>query len=252
MRLTILRRGAAVVVLFAICSALNNFASADLVRPDDASRHRAHISDILPSGVVTGSGIVQLPAERYSAWHMDGALRGDTPETPIVLNGFVKGSGTFDNVVFDGTFSPGHSPALVTLGNTIYTASNVLEIELGGLLPGSQHDKVVHNGNATAGGALDVVLINAFVPQLGNAFDIFDWNAGLTGTFATVNLPPLNAGLAWDASDLYLGGQLVVTTIPEASAFWLMVVSTLLLVIATFIRPAWKSSCPTPLVRGIE
>lgn len=252
MHLTNLRRAAAVVVLLAVCFALNNFACADLVLPDEASSRSAQLPDVPPNGIVTGSVIVQLPAERHSAWYMDGTLRGDSPETPIVLNGFVKGTGTFDNVVFDGIFSPGHSPALLTVGNTIYAASNVLEMELGGLIPGSQHDKVVHNGNATLGGTLDVVLINAFVPQLGNAFDIFDWNAGLTGTFATVNLPTLNPGLTWDSSDLYVGGQLVVTAIPEASAFWLMGGATSLLAIAAFARRLWKSSSSTPLIRGIE
>jgi hypothetical protein len=107
------------------------------------------------------------------------------------------------------------------VGNTIYTSSNNLIMELGGLLPGSQHDKIVHNGMAVAGGTLSVVLINAFVPQAGNAFDIFDWNGGLTGTFATVSLPPLNVGLVWDTSDLYVGGTIVVTAVPEAGGLLL-------------------------------
>jgi hypothetical protein len=252
MHWTNVRRGATLAVLLAICSALGNFASADLVLPDHTSSRSGQIPDIPLNGVVTGSGILQLPAELHSAWYMDGTLRGDAPETPIVLDGFVKGSGTFENVVFDGIFSPGHSPALVTVGNTIYTSSNVLEIELGGLLPGSQHDKIVHNGNAAVGGTLDVVLINAFVPQFGNAFDIFDWNAGLSGTFSTVNLPSLNPGLVWDASDLYLGGQLVVTAVPEASAFWMTGVTTSLLILAAFVRRLWKSSYSQPLVRGVE
>jgi hypothetical protein len=195
----------------------------------------------VPAGIVVkGTAPIHGPANTGTPWYMDGALRGFSLESPIILNGFVKGNGTFDNVAFNGKFSPGHSPALVTLGNTIYTASNVLEIELGGLLPGSQHDKVVHNGVATLGGTLDVLLINAFVPQLGNAFDIFDWNAGLSGTFSTVNLPALNPGLTWDASDLYIGGQLVVTAIPEVSAFWLTGASALLVATVVFALRAWK------------
>ena len=165
-----------------------------------------------------GSGTLVTPNDSSQPIYVDGALSGLGPSAPIVLDGFVKGSGSFDYTVFNGTYSPGHSPTHSTVGSVIYTASNVLIMELGGLIPGTQHDKITHTGLSQAGGTLDVVLINGFIPSLGNNFDIFDWNAGVLGTFSPVNLPSLSAGLAWNTSDLYLGGSLSVTAIPEASA----------------------------------
>jgi hypothetical protein len=195
----------------------------------------------VPSGtVIEGSGIVDASSDFALPLYVDGAVRGISPQSPILMKGYIKGSGTFDNVTFDGIFSPGHSPTILTVGNTIYTASNVLIMELGGLTAGTQHDKIIHNGLAALDGTLDVTLINAFVPQLGNAFDVFDWNAGLTGAFATINLPALNAGLAWDTSDLYIGGQLVVTAVPEGSAFWLTGLCAALVFAAASLRFAWN------------
>jgi hypothetical protein len=209
-------------VLFGSYVAFANTTLADLV-VSTGGDISALASGVGQNVVMTGMGHLAGSTDPATPWVMDGAVQGISIESPIVLTGVIKGTGTFDNVVFDGTFAPGHSPALVTVGNTIYTASNVLEMEIGGLLPGSQHDKIVHNGIAGLGGTLDVVLINAFAPQSGNAFDLFDWNASVSGTFAAINLPALASGLAWDTSDLYVGGQLsVVTSVPEVSGFLLM------------------------------
>src|SRR5688500_15286979 len=164
------RRWRSLAFLVAAYALFTKEACADLVTSTTDTAGSKYLASGVPDGaVIEGAGAIDNSNSAGTPWYMDGTLRGTSLESPIILNGFVKGSGTFDNVVFNGTFSPGHSPALLTLGNTIYTASNVLQIELGGLLPGTQHDKVVHNGVATLGGTLDVLLINAFVPQLGNA-----------------------------------------------------------------------------------
>lgn len=191
----------------------------------------ADVESGVPAGVsVTGSGEVSGGEAGGAQWSMDGVMVGVSLAEPLTLTGAVQGIGSFDNVVFDGEFSPGHSPAHVTVGSVIYTSSNNLIMELGGLLPGSQYDKITHTGLSLAGGTLTVTLINGFNPSLGNVFDIFDWNAGVVGSFATTNLPALNPGLAWDASDVLIGGTLVVVNaIPEASAFFCGVVAALLL-----------------------
>jgi hypothetical protein len=217
-------------------------ADADLVLAENAARDGdgAVSADIAAGIVLTGAGTYHGRVDPGVAWVIDGAVLGLSIDQPIVLTGFIKGTGTFDNVVFDGEFAPGHSPALVTLGNTIYTASNVLEMEIGGVVAGSQHDKIVHNGMASLNGTLDVVLLNAFAPQLGNAFDLFDWNAGLIGTFSTINLPALGTGLAWDISDLYVGGQLSVTVVPEVSSFFLTGMCLFACTAAASLHHRWR------------
>jgi hypothetical protein len=65
-------------------------------------------------------------------------------------------------------------------------------------------------GNLSAGGTLDVKLaVNAAPPTAGDMFDVLDF-ASLSGAFATLILPGLSAGLAWDTSSLYTDGRLAV------------------------------------------
>jgi hypothetical protein len=98
----------------------------------------------------------------------------------------------------------------VTFDNNVsFSASASVDIELGGLAAGTQHDKVAVNGALALGGALNVTLVNYFAPQAGNTFDILDWGS-LSGTFDTVQLPALAAGLTWNTSQLYTTGVLSV------------------------------------------
>ena len=103
-------------------------------------------------------------------------------------------------------------------------------MELGGLIPGSQYDKIIVTGELVLGGLLDVVLINDFRPQGGNRFDLFDGRT--SGVFNSVSLPPLGSGLSWDTNGLYTQG--VITVVPEPGTLVL-----LLLAVASGV--AWAS-----------
>ena len=109
-----------------------------------------------------------------------------------------------------GTLCPGTSPAKATVTGNFLINSGSLEIELVGLLRGDDYDALVVSGELTLAGTLDVLLIDSFTPVLGNSFDILDWDT-LSGTFGTVNLPRLSAGLDWDSSNLYTTGEIIVT-----------------------------------------
>ena len=65
-------------------------------------------------------------------------------------------------------------------------------------------------GNLSLGGTLTVSLVNGFVPAFANSFDLLDWVA-LSGKFASIQLPSLTSGLAWNTSLLYVDGVLKVT-----------------------------------------
>ncbi len=71
-------------------------------------------------------------------------------------------------------------------------------------------------------GGLVVTLINGFTPVAGDTFDIFDFDAARdAGTFSTLTLPALTAGLAWDTSELYTTGTLgIVSTTGLTFAAW--------------------------------
>jgi hypothetical protein len=84
-------------------------------------------------------------------------------------------------------------------------------MELGGTARGTQHDALNVTRDLTFGGTLTATLTGGFLPQAGQAFDLFDFDAALdAGSFDTITLPSLTAGLAWDTSALYTTGTLSV------------------------------------------
>jgi hypothetical protein len=108
---------------------------------------------------------------------------------PIVLNGgTLVGAGTITGNVTNntGTVSPGFSPGKITIsGNYTQNANGTLNLELGGPLP-SQIDNLTVSGTATLGGGLSVSLINSFVPNPTDMFDVLT-PGNRVGTFATFN-----------------------------------------------------------------
>lgn len=137
--------------------------------------------------------------------------------------GPVSGAGSFTGTGqarFEGGFSPGASPALVTIGFSVaYGSDSPILMELGGTTPGTcEHcsDKIVFNGAVVLeGGPLNVVWWNGYAGQAGDRFDLFDFNGGLSGRFGSVNLPVLDAGLVWRTEGLYDDGTLSVAAVPE-------------------------------------
>ena len=162
---------------------LGSFAGITLASGGSIEGYGSIHNNFTNQGVVTGSG-------------------GD-----LILPGVIDGDGDFLGTVrFSGLYSPGLSPASVTLGDPIF--ENTLKMELGGLTAGFEYDHIDITGTATLGGMLDVVTINDFLPDLGDYFDLFDGT--LSGTFASVSLPTLTPGLFWDQSGLYTSGVLSV------------------------------------------
>jgi len=162
-------------------------------------------------GNITGFGTVSTPNSAVAPLINNGHVTGTSAGQPLTLPGYVKGVGTFDNVQFTGTFSPGFSPAKLTLGSAAY--GGTLDIEIGGLSPGSGYDQLNHilgAGTAQLGGALDVLLINGFTPAAGNSFQIIAATGGISGAFTSLSLPALATPLAWNTNQLYSSGVLSV------------------------------------------
>ncbi len=115
--------------------------------------------------------------------------------------GTLAGNGTIlAPVVNGGITSPGGSPGTLTLGageNYQQQAGGILSIELGGHTPGTLYDQLVVGGNATLAGTLELALINGFVPQPGDQFQILTCGSQ-TGRFSQVDGPAVN-GAVWVA-----------------------------------------------------
>jgi hypothetical protein len=112
--------------------------------------------------------------------------------------GTLAGSGTIQAAVVNGgVTSPGGSPGTLSLGtnqNYQQVASGVLLIELGGHNPGTQYDQLVVGGNANLAGTLELPLINGFVPQPGDQFQVLTCGSQ-TGRFSQINAPPVGSAV---------------------------------------------------------
>ncbi len=119
-----------------------------------------------------------------------------------VFFGDVTGAGPFTgsgDVEFNGDLKPGNSPANVTFGGNVDIGATAgLNIELAGTTKGAQYDSLTIAGSASLSGALDVELINGFVPSAGQSFNILTAAGGIDGTFDAINLPALAGGLYFD------------------------------------------------------
>jgi hypothetical protein len=79
------------------------------------------------------------------------------------------------------------------------------------------YDQVNVVGTFTEKGTLDVTLVNGFVPEEGDRFDLFD-ALTFVGAFDTINLPALPKGLAWYTADLETDGSMYVGSSETAAA----------------------------------
>ncbi|MCA9215248.1 MAG: hypothetical protein KDB27_19405, partial [Planctomycetales bacterium] len=102
-----------------------------------------------------------------------------------------------------------------------YTQSGPLEIEIGGLTPGtSGHDQTNASTDATINGLLNVTLLNGFQPSVGNTFEFLTFPTGtLAGKFTSATgLYGFGDGsLYFDVVETATSLQLVVKELPGAA-----------------------------------
>ena len=166
---------------------------------------------------------------------IDGTLTAGT----ATLTGSLTGAGVIAaNLVNDGAVTPGDSPGILTIsGNYQQGSGGVLNIEVGGTTAGTQYDQLKVSGTATLAGTLDATLINGFGPGAGEQFAALTAGGGISGSFATINLPSIDGQPAFtvqtiagpppsvelfaavEAPDLAaVGGSITVNGVSPASA----------------------------------
>jgi T5SS/PEP-CTERM-associated repeat protein/autotransporter-associated beta strand protein len=123
-----------------------------------------------------------------------------------------------------GTLLPGDAAVgTLNFANSVtFTSGSLLQLDLASV---SSYDQLNVGGTLTTGGTLAVDFLNGYNPVSGATFHVFDTTNAIAGTFSTLNLVTLGAGLSWDTSALYTTGDLAVTTsaIPEPSTYALIV-----------------------------
>ena len=152
----------------------------------------------------TGASAIQ------GAFTNNGTVHGPTVAGQnLVFQNLVNGAGNFTgNVTFNGGYSPGNSPASVTLDRVTFAPANVLTMELGGTAQGGAYDHLTITGSAKLNGVLLVSLINNFTPAPGDTFNLI--NGPTTGAFANISLPELPMNEVWDTSQFATNGTLAV------------------------------------------
>lgn len=104
--------------------------------------------------------------------------------------GALSGSGTIEGRVMNAAqIYPGGVGASGTITVTQgynQATTGTLNIELGGLNPGVEHDQFIVNGNGTLNGTLDVGTINGFTPSGGESFQVMTYGSH-TGVFSSIN-----------------------------------------------------------------
>jgi hypothetical protein len=166
------------------------------------------------------------------------------PNTALVNNGRLMGNGSLElanaNLENHGVVAPGSSAGILNVtGNYVQGADGRLDIELGGLLPGVNYDRLQVNGitvngqtlygNATLNGVLDITHLAGYAPNIGDSFIVLA-SSRLYGTFSSLSLHGFGNGTQINVS--YLDGndadsyadyvRLDVAAVPEPETYAMM------------------------------
>ena len=133
-------------------------------------------------------------------------------------NGTIRGLGnTNTTLTVNGVVSPGNSVGTINVTGDLLSGTNaVFNFEIGGL---SSFDQLLVSGDFAFDGTLNLSLIDSFMPEAGNSFQLFDFTSS-SGSFGTLNLAALDGGKSWDVSNLYTTG--VVQVVPEPTTLGLL------------------------------
>jgi hypothetical protein len=152
----------------------------------------------------------------------------------LVNNARLMGSGSLEllnaNLENHGVIAPGASAGILNVtGSYVQGADGRLEIELGGLLPGVDFDRLQVSGNATLNGVLDVTHLAGYAPKIGDSFIVLA-SSRLYGAFSSLALHGFGSGTQINVS--YLDGndadgyadyvRLDVAAVPEPETYAMM------------------------------
>jgi hypothetical protein len=162
-----------------------------------------------------GNGDGTVNQADYDIWNSGygattgGALlvNGGTLKVPNITGSLINSG---------GTLAAGTAPALRTIGGNLAENRGVMQMLIGGIVPGTNFDQIQVGGAAALGGTLLVQLANSFSPSIGQTFQFLTSTGGVSGTCTGMTLPTLGAGKAWQL--LYGLNDLNLTVVAAGSA----------------------------------
>jgi hypothetical protein len=180
------------------------------------SRNFTTVGSFRNSGVIkisAGSIFAMAPFKPYTqnggTTIVDGSLKAGLIN---IQAGNVFGTNTLrSSVQSSGTITPGDSSTLTGLlaitGAYTQNSTGNLNISIGGLTAGTQFGQLNVASTTTLNGTLNISLINGFVPNIGDTFDILNASS-VTGTFTTANGLCINSSesftVTYNANDVVL------------------------------------------------
>jgi autotransporter-associated beta strand protein len=216
---------------------------------------------------ITGTGSFTQSGSGTTTLSLENTYTGDTTVSAgtLVVNGSIassrlttvasgatiSGSGTIGALTIStgGFINPGNSPGILNTGN--YIQSGLYTAEIGGLIPGNQHDQINVTGTVDiTGGSLSLLFSGTY--NLGDMMFLLlnDGNDAITGVFngfADGSTVSTYGGYNWNISyfadsgtNAFIGGNDIAIraeAIPEPKAALLGGLGILLL----FRRRRWNS-----------
>jgi autotransporter-associated beta strand protein len=122
---------------------------------------------------------------------VDGSI---TSNTFVGRHGTLAGTGTVQgDVTNNGVVSPGDAPGTLTVSSYMQARSGTLLIDIAA---GSSGQFSVLNvlGNANLNGVLDPMLLNGFIPEIGESFTFMEYTS-LTGAFSRIKNQTFDNGM---------------------------------------------------------
>jgi PEP-CTERM motif len=146
------------------------------------------------SGQTTVDGLLALTGNGFANFS-GGSVYGN--------GGTIQGN-TISNAAFNIGDAPMSVGQMAINGNYTQGANGSLTFDIASL---TQYDQLNVSGHATLNGLVMVDLLNGYVPQIGNTFDVMNF-AGSSGTFSMVIGLPINSQehfvLEYNSTDLTL------------------------------------------------
>jgi len=149
------------------------------------------------SGYTQSAGTTSLSGGNISAGAELKIQGGSLSGAGTVTATAVTSSG---QIIVGGADSSG---VLNIVGNYKQELAGILNIELGGLTAGMQHDRLTVTGTATFDGTIDIKLIKNFTPNNNDSFQVVTYGSHAS-TFRNINGNGRNYTLSYNPKDLAL------------------------------------------------
>jgi len=209
--------------------ATNGTSSAIAFNSGTLATRGTHIANTQPFTV--GNGV------DAAVYRMIGGTHEFGDDLIVATAAKIMGSGTVvGDVTQSGTIAPGESPGVIRIeGNWTQLASAILDLEIGGLLQGSEYDFMDVTGHAALNGTLQLHFINGFVPSATDTFTVIHAEGGISGMFTNVVARRIYTvdrmgSFAWSVvGDELLLSQYQSASVPEPTVVGLWLAGALVL-----------------------